>query len=268
MKFLVYSVIFCLSYSCLDSAVNTTSDSTSSTQNATPDCLSKSFGAGVPDWIANNFDCVQVTRTGGNYTFKTNNIPMHNSAYFPTSDSRYSSSMPSGRNKNPNTISEQGYVFTIPVSPSSSGGVATSGDAIGVATDGVVFYNNEAAAPDTLANEIATLDTANAHPTHTGSYHYHIEPVEISDDDTKLIGVLRDGFPVFGRKCPATNDYPGNNADSLDTYNGHTANTGIVGLGTIYHYHIADIASDDGDGVSEPVVTDTYYGSPGTMVNP
>ena len=100
-----------------------------------------------------------------------------------------------------------------------------------------------------------------------GSYHYHIEPVEVTDNDAKLIGILRDGFPVFGKKCPATNDYPGNNGDSLDTKNGHTANTGITGLGTIYHYHVYNIASDDGDGVSEPVITDTYNGTPGTMIH-
>lgn len=241
-----------------------TTDSTSSSDgddSGVGSCLSKSFGSGVPDWIADNFDCVQVTKSGSYYVFKTNDIPEHDSAYFPDDDSRYTSSMPSGRSTNPNEISEQSYTFTIPVTPASSGGTATSGDAIGVAVDGVVFYNNEAAAPDTLANEIATLDTANAHPTNTGSYHYHIEPTEITDDDTKIIGILRDGYPVFGRKCPSTNTYP----SDLDTYNGHTADTGISGLDTIYHYHVADIASDDSDGVSEPVITDTYYGTPGSM---
>lgn len=172
--------------------------------------------------------------------------------------------MPSGRSVNPNQISEQSYTLTIPSSPASSGGVATSGNAIGVAIDGVVFFNNEAAAPDTLSDEVDTLDTANAHPTGSGAYHYHIEPTEITSDDAKLIGILRDGYPVFGRKCPETNDYPGTGTAALDSYNGHTANTNITGLGTIYHYHLADMS---GDGVTETVVTDTYYGTPGSMVN-
>lgn len=244
-----------------------TEDAETASASSVGNCTSKSFGTGVPDWIADNFKCVQVSVVGSNYQFITNDIPEHNSAYFPSNDSRYISTMPTGRAVNPNNIEEQSYTFNIPTGPVAGAGSATSGDAIGVSIDGVVFFNNEAAAPDTLANEIATLDTANAHPTGNGSYHYHIEPVEISDNDVKLIGVLRDGFPVFGRKCPATNDYPGNNADSLDTKNGHIAATGIVGLGTIYHYHVADIASDDGDGVSEPVITDTYNGSPGTMVH-
>lgn len=244
-----------------------TGGGTSGGSTGVGNCTSTSFGFGVPDWIQDNFNCVRVTIDGSNYKFETNDIPMHNSAYFPTDDSRYESSMPVGRAVNPNQISEQNYTFLIPITPVFGSGTATSLDAIGVATDGVVFYNNEAAPGDTLAAEIATLDNANAHPTNTGSYHYHIEPVEITNNDSKLIGVLRDGFPVFGRKCPATNDYPGNNGDSLDNFNGHIADTGITGLGTIYHYHVYDIGTDDGDGISEPVITDTYRGIPGTMTN-
>lgn len=235
------------------------------TESEAGNCLTKSFGAGVPGWIVDNFECVQVTMSGGNYKFVTNDIPEHNSAYFDDDDHRYTSEMPWGRRTNPNEISEQNYVMYITSAPSSSGGIATNMDAIGIAVDGVVFYNNQAAAPHTLANEIYTLDTANGHPTHTGAYHYHIEPVEITNNDSKLIGVLRDGFPVFGRKCPTNNLYPGNGTAALDNYNGHTSDTGIDGLDTIYHYHVADIASDDGDGVSEPIITDTYYGTPGIM---
>lgn len=244
-----------------------TTDDSGDSSTGIGNCTSKSFGSGVPDWISDNFNCVQVTVVGTNYQFVSNDIPEHNSAYFPTTDSRYESSMPVGRAVNPNQISEQSYTFTIPITPVFGGGTATSFDAIGVATDGIVFYNNEAAPGDTLAAEIATLDNANAHPTNTGSYHYHIEPLKITNDDSKIIGILRDGYTVFGRKCPATNDYPGNNGDALDSFNGHTAETGITGLGIVYHYHVFDIASDDGDGVSEPVITDTYRGTPGSMVS-
>jgi hypothetical protein len=219
----------------------------------------------IPAWITDNFSSnVTVTCSGSSYTFTTDDVPNHQSAYFETSDSRYTSTMPTGRNVNPNKISEQSYTFTIPTSPSpSSNGVATEYNAIGVATDGVVFFNNEAAAPQTLADEISSLDTANGHPTNVGAYHYHIEPVEITDDDASLIGILRDGYPVFGKRCPSTNEAP----TDLDDFNGHESDTGIEGLGTTYHYHVADIASDDGDGVSEPVITNTYYGTPGNMVH-
>ena len=38
-------------------------------------------------------------------------------------------------------------------------------------------------------------------------YHYHCEGDYLTTDDAKLIGFLRDGFPVYGRKdmdgsCP------------------------------------------------------------------
>lgn len=234
------------------------SSGSSDDNNDLGNCLDKDFGSDVPDWIANNFDCVQVTKSGSNYVFKTNNIPMHNSAYFDESDSRYESDMPTGRQVNPNKIDEVNYTFTIPVNPSSGDNVSTDYNAIGVAIDGLVFFNNQAAAPDTLSNEVATLDNGNGHPTDIGAYHYHIEPLEITDNDTKLIGILRDGYAVFGKKCPSTNTAP----SDLDSNNGHTADTGITGLDTVYHYHLGVLS---GDGVDEEVITDTYYGSPGSM---
>ena len=198
--------------------------------------------------------------SGSYYKFVTNDVPMHNSAYFPTDHSRYVATMDTGRSVNPNQISEQNYTMYIPITPNTTA-TTTDMNAIGVASDGVVFYNNQAASPDTLANEVATLDPANGHPTNTGSYHYHVQPDEITNDDDSLIGIARDGYSVFGRKCPSTSNYP----SDLDSYNGHTAATGITGLGTIYHYHLND---ESGDGVSEVIVVgDSYRGAPGTMSN-
>jgi hypothetical protein len=85
----------------------------------------------------------------------------------------------------------------------------------------------------------------------------------LTNDDDSLIGVLLDGFAVFGRKCPATGDYP----TDLDGNNGHVADTGIDGLDSIYHYHVADLTGDFDDGVDVPVITGTYAGTPGTATN-
>ncbi|MAZ49074.1 MAG: hypothetical protein CME65_10955 [Halobacteriovoraceae bacterium] len=262
MKYLGLFLLVSMVVSC--GVEQTTSSSSSTSSSSVGDCLDSSFGSGVPDWIKNNFDCVQVSVVGSSYKFVTNDVPMHNSAYFPSDHSRYLATMDSGRSVNPNEISAQNYTMYIPISPNT---VATTTDmnAIGVATDGVVFYNNQAASPDTLANEVATLDPANGHPTNTGSYHYHINPDEITNDDSNLIGIARDGYAVFGEKCPTDGNLPGVGTSSLDSYNGHTSNTGVTGLGTIYHYHLND---ESGDGVSTVIVVgDSYRGSPGTMTN-
>ena len=70
---------------------------------------------------------------------------------------------------------------------------------------------------------------------HTGpqSYHYHLEPIAFSDDDDNLIGVIADGFLLYGRKCASTNAYP----SDLDESGGHTSIT-KHNAESEYHYHI------------------------------
>jgi hypothetical protein len=60
-----------------------------------------------------------------------------------------------------------------------------------------------------------------------------LEPVAFSDDDDNLIGVIADGFFLYGRKCTSTDDYP----DDLDASGGHT-NTTKYNTEAEYHYHI------------------------------
>lgn len=226
-------------------------------------CLTKSFSSEVPSWISDNFDCVQVSKSGSNYVFATNDIPNHNSAYFGSSDSRYEA-VPSGNSANPNFIGQQNYQMTLPASPAkASSATDTTYDAIGIATNGVVFYNNEAAPGDTLENEVVTFDNYAGHPTDIGSYHYHIEPTALTNDGSDLIGILMDGFPVFGKKCPATGAAP----TDLDGNNGHEADTKISGLDTIYHYHVADLSGAYDDGVGIAVITGSYGGTPGSFTN-
>lgn len=237
-------------------ACSTESEESDSSSSSIGSCTSNYFGAGVPAWISSNFSCANVVVSGAFYVFTVNDIPNHNSYYFGSSDSRYES-MSGG---NPNVISEQNYTFNIPITPNTTG-QSTTGDAIGVATNGVVFFNDEAAPGDTLAAEVSTFDALAGHPTGGGVYHYHSEPTYLSSNDANIIGVLRDGYAVFGQLCPDNNLSPGSGTAALDGNNGHTANTRVTGLGSIYHYHINDL----GQGIK--VVTGDYYGAPGTFTN-
>ena len=81
-----------------------------------------------------------------------------------------------------------------------------------------------------LDNAVVSLDYTAAH-TGPQSYHYHLEPKAWSDDDDELIGIIADGFFLYGRKCHSTGTYP----TDLDESGGHTSVTQHNGEGE-YHY--------------------------------
>ncbi len=183
--------------------------------------------------VADQFSVsVAKSSDGSSVTIETDSIPDYKSYYFGSSSPNYdASTTPS--NPNPNRIIAQGYTFTLPYRPAKkASSSATPMGPVGVTTNGVVIYNNQAAPPDNIMNEVATFDTYTGHPTNTGSYHYHLEPTSITNNDSALVGVMLDGFPIYGRK-----DTDGSTPSNLDNCNGHTGVTQDFPEG-IYHYHI------------------------------
>jgi len=71
-------------------------------------------------------------------------------------------------------------------------------------------------------------------------YHYHLEAQDVeanttlSHDDDKLVGILQDGFLLYGRRCNATGEHP----TDLDESGGHSSSTQHSDGETFYHYHI------------------------------
>jgi YHYH protein len=100
----------------------------------------------------------------------------------------------------------------------------------------------------------AFLDDCNAHPLQTGhGYHYHGVPECIRNagaegEHSPIVGVLLDGFPVYGKK--GENGVEMKNA-TLDECSGHTGPTPEFPQG-IYHYHLT---SD-----KAPYSIDCYHG--------
>ncbi|MBE7437255.1 MAG: YHYH protein [Spirochaetales bacterium] len=203
----------------------------------------------VPSWIRNNFTCVVTANVSGTtFSIQTRGLPDHKSAYW--TDSNKKESMPSGRSANPNTITN-GVLSTVnfwkdPAAQANTG-AATDLSHVGIAVNGVYIYNNSAAAPDTLSEEISTLDKGNGHPTNTEAFHYHIEPCKVSSDDSSLVGIIRDGYPVYGKK-----DEDGTYPTNLDaTTHGHSHTTNLFPSG-IFHYHVTD---------SDPYIISNYRGT-------
>lgn len=204
-----------------------------------------------------NHSNTEVKVTDDYLEISTTDVPDHKSMYFNSKHALYEAYTESDPdfNKNPNSISTQNYTFKIPRYPAeASVKSATVGDGIGVTVNGIVLFNQNAAPGDNIEDEVFTFDQYEGHPQNTGVYHHHTEPVWITEQegDDALIGVLLDGFPLYG---PMENGKEITN-DDLDVYHGHTSATADFPNG-IYHYHItAEIPWINGDG---------YYGTAGTV---
>ena len=195
---------------------------------------------------------VIVSMDGASVKLVTNDVPNHKSPYFGVGNAMYE--MPySGMSVNPNTITSQNYVFRVPANPAFAAAIsATPLDAIGMAVNGVVMFNQYAAGYTALTNEIVTFDAHNGHPAPHGNYHYHMEPSAITNNDANLVGVMLDGFPLYGRK-----DANGTTPPNLDAANGHFGATADYPNG-IYHYHVT---------AAVPYLCGGFKGTAGTVTN-
>ena len=129
-------------------------------------------------------------------TISTDNQPDHKSMYYGTGHDLYEAyDEPTNQdfNKNPNSIEAQNYTLKIPRYPEmASSHEATAMDAFGVAVNGVVFFNQEAAPGDDILEELNTFDQYEGHPQNQGAYHYHIEPIWLTETigDDAFMGFL------------------------------------------------------------------------------
>ena len=183
----------------------------------------------------------------------TTDVPDHTSPYFGSGNAKYESPQ-AGMAPNPSLISAQTYVLRIPIAPAVAASASdTPMDAIGVALNGVVFFNQYAAGRTALGPELVSMDRFNGHPAPRNNYHYHLEPVWLTQaSKAALIGFLLDGFPVYGPQHPGAVVPAG-----LDGCNGHVSATAEFPAG-VYHYHITATA---------PYISGCFKGTPGTVTN-
>lgn len=186
-----------------------------------------------PAFAAFNTEATTIYLDGPNVVIETNGLPNHKTVYWGPNSPLYKSE-PSVQ-LTPSIISSNNNATTMVVdaTPNLSGNtVATQLNTIGIAVSGASIFNDqEGNGP--LAQAAASLDWTGAH-IGPGVYHYHLEPRAFSDDDDKLVGILRDGVFIYGRKCNATGSYPSN----LDASGGHTSATQYTNGKQEYHYHI------------------------------
>lgn len=221
------------------------------TDNTDPDdsINSNTLHAAFAEFDSDNFT---IYLEGSQVVLETNGLPNHTSPYWSNTNERSldGHTTPAAASDHPlfvmptltsfdqmapgNIDNFNGsYTLRVPVNPTlATSSSATGLGAIGFAVSGAMIYNDEEGPNVPLDNAVSSLDYTGAH-TGPQSYHYHLEPKAWSEDDEKLIGIISDGFFLYGRKCNSTNDYP----TDLDESGGHTHQT-QHGESEEYHYHI------------------------------
>eukprot|EP01093_Parvamoeba_rugata_P010267 TRINITY_DN27967_c0_g1_i1.p1 TRINITY_DN27967_c0_g1~~TRINITY_DN27967_c0_g1_i1.p1 ORF type:complete len:278 (-),score=54.65 TRINITY_DN27967_c0_g1_i1:228-1061(-) len=228
-------------------------DSSTSTDDAGDDGEVTELHAAFADF---NTDNTTIALSGNNVVIQTNGLPDHTSPYWSNTTSRTitgpeGNTMTTVSSSNhplwveptitsydqmaPGNIDDFNGAYTLTVSASptlASSSTATGLGAIGISVSGTVIYNDEEGPNIPLDNAVGSLDYTAAH-TGPQSYHYHLEPKAWSNNDDDLIGIIADGFFLYGRKCNSTGTYP----TDLDASGGHTSTTQHTTTAE-YHYHI------------------------------
>jgi hypothetical protein len=213
--------------------------------------------------------------------FKTVNVPDHKSPFFGTSSPNYEAyngDNPSfstkinlnGTISDPTLLSKT-VTFTLPRKAAGiTSHASTSGGPIGIARNGVVYFNQYNGAGGALDElEINNADQYLGHPTPTNAgaqYHYHYEPKYLTTKfgNSAFLGFLLDGFPVYG---PEENGVK-ITTDMLDAYHGHISATEDYPNDKIYHYHVVSSTSSVFDilKLAAPYINGgKYYGTKGTV---
>jgi hypothetical protein len=204
----------------------------------------------LPSWYGLFGNGTQVSVEGSMVVLRTTDVPDHPSPYFGPGHPLYEPPH-EGMQMNPHRIAAQNITLRVPASPAVSSPSDTPLGPIGLAVNGVVFFNQYAAMRQPLTFEILSFDRYRGHPAPSDTYHYHVEPVWLTQvAASRLIGVLLDGFPVYG---PV--DAGGTAPSDLDSCHGHTGATPEF-PGGVYHYHTTDQA---------PYISGCFRGSPGSV---
>lgn len=186
-------------------------------------------------------------------TIESNGKPNHTSSYWDAGNASGLYVEPEdadlfNQQRSPGDIEDYNnlYQLTVPIEPElAQTPSATPLGAIGIAISGTPIFNDSEGNGDVSLGVIQGFDRNGAH-TGPETYHYHLEPRAISHDDDKLVGIMSDGFFIYGRRDYETGTYP----TDLDASNGHvglTPYTGTSSEDAVYHYHISQEQYLNGD---------------------
>jgi hypothetical protein len=213
----------------------------------------------VPVVFSSNYKtAVTLSASATTVTLKSKGTPDHVTPYWGTGNALYEAQT-AGQTLTPGSLISQNFSMTIPINPVEANvKEATSLGPIGMALNGVAIFNDrEGGNVPVDAGTLTTFDRGGAHSGPGGLYHYHFNGDFTSKNDAKLIGYLRDGFPIYGRK-----DTTGIVPTNLDVNGGHVGPTQNYPAG-IYHYHCTNVAYMNS--VFYILKSGSYHGTKGTF---
>lgn len=187
-----------------------------------------------------NSESVMVSFDGDEITIESTGLPNHTSPYWDSTNALHIDQVV-GDHLTPGTIRDGSFTVTVPTDPQiATTSSATGLGAIGISVTGVPIFNDEEGQNRALDEPTAMgLDYAGGHNGPSG-YHYHLESSDVPEnttlsfDDEQLVGIMADGFLIYGRKCNSIGDHP----TDLDASGGHTSSTQHSDGAEFYHYHI------------------------------
>jgi len=196
---------------------------------------------------------------GDEIVLETNGLPNHTSPYWGAEHELYVEPQDGWEeNATPSLIPgyDGSFALRVPASPAiAETSSATPLDVIGLSVSGAAIFNEQEGMGVLTEGVAAGLDYSGGH-IGPGRYHYHTEPLAITDDDDALVGILTDGFFIYGRR-EEDGEYP----DDLDTAGGHTHVT-QHSTEPEYHYHIENILFLDDYYI---IFDGDFQGTPGSV---
>lgn len=187
-----------------------------------------------------NVDAVIIYFDGDEITIESNGLPNHTSPYWEETEPLYIEAVVASRLTPGRIGGDRSFIVTVPAVPELAASSSATGlGPIGISVTGVPIFNDTEGPNRPLEEEIAqTFDYAGAHNGPSG-YHYHVESSNVSEntvlshDDEKLVGIMADGFLIYGRR-ESDGSYP----TDLDASGGHSSSTQHSDGNQFYHYHI------------------------------
>ena len=177
-------------------------------------------------------DETDIYLEGNNVVIETTGFPNHETVYWGSGSNMYREEPDVALTPSIIPNFDGSATLTVPAAPElAASSSSTNLGAIGIAVSGAAIFNDqEGNGP--LSDAAVSLDWTGGH-IGPAEYHYHLEPKAWSEDDDALIGILADGFFIYGRKCFETGEYP----TDLDESGGHFSITQHSDE-PVYHYHI------------------------------
>lgn len=204
------------------------------------DIISEAAATPVSAFDEFNSDAVTVSFDGNNITIESNGVPNHTSPYWEETNPLHIDPIVAVA-LTPGKISDnRSYTLVVDTNPEIAATSTVTGlGAIGISVTGVPIFNDQEGNNRPIeAVIVETFDYAGAHNGPSG-YHYHIESSDVPENtvlsfnDEKLVGIMADGFLLYGRK-----EMDGSYPTDLDVSGGHFGVTPHSNGIEVYHYHI------------------------------